>query len=127
MRGRRSTARDAGGQFLGWYVDFQLAPQPTPDGISTMDLVLDALVDPTGSWRDKDEADFEAAVAERLLSPTLPATLKRQRAALRDLLYSRRGPFAPEWLVWAPTTPWSLPELPTVYAVNGAACRRTPQ
>ena len=117
---------NGGGQFLGWYVDFQVPPQTTPDGISTMDLVLDALVDPAGTWLDKDEADFEAAVADGLLSPNLPATLEGQRTALRGLCDSRRGPFAPKWLSWTPPTPWSPPELPATYAVEAAAWRRVP-
>jgi len=91
------------GRFLGWYINFELPPRATRDGIETMDLILDAFVTPTGKWHWKDREDFERAVRfgmDRLVSaPVLAhASVAGEvrdrwcRLGASHLTYSESGP-----------------------------------
>jgi protein associated with RNAse G/E len=40
---------------LGWYVNLQCPFRRTEVGIEAMDLMLDVVVDPDGTWRWKDD------------------------------------------------------------------------
>ena len=48
-------------EFRCWYVQLQAPVVETSTGLETMDHALDVLVEPDGSWRWKDEDDFEEA------------------------------------------------------------------
>lgn len=106
----------ANGRFVGWYVNFELPPTATPEGIATMDLVLDALVTPAGEWQWKDRDDFDRAVSDGLLDPTLPHTLAATAATIQELLKSGEGPFHPDWVDWSRLHPGRF-----------LACRRSTQ
>lgn len=120
---RTNLGWDADGRFLGWYVNFELPPTATPEGIATMDLILDALVTPAGEWQWKDRDDFDRAVSDGLLDPTLPHTLAASAATIQELLKSGEGPFHPDWVDWKPPSSWSIPGLPEKYAAGGTAWR----
>jgi hypothetical protein len=108
------------GRFLGWYVNFQLPPEPTEDGLATMDLVLDIWVDPDGSWRWKDRDDFDRAIADGIHQERIRAELDAETQRVLAELDQRTAAFDPRWIAFRPDPDWSRPELPAAYAWNGA-------
>src|SRR5262245_11479567 len=66
------------GEFLHYYVNFQLPRRRTSIGFDTFDLCLDIVVEAGGSWRWKDEDEFARAVELGLLSTDVE---RRVRAA----------------------------------------------
>jgi hypothetical protein len=115
---------DVGGTFLGWYVNFEVPPRVTADGVATMDLVLDAVITPERQWQPKDQDDFDRAVAEGLLDRDHSAQLARQAAVTRRQAAEASGPFAQSWTSWKPSAAWGVLELPSDYAVGGTAWNR---
>jgi predicted RNA-binding protein associated with RNAse of E/G family len=122
---RISLGWDADGRFGGWYVNFEMPPRVTPEGIQTMDLILDALVSPAGEWRWKDREDFDRAVGKGLLDPATPDAITAASAAIHQLLESGAGAFCRDWTGWRPPASWRTPELPSSYAVGGKAWTTT--
>ena len=93
----------------GWYVNLQLPFRRTELGFETMDLVLDLIVDPDGSWRwkeDEDELGPGSHVA--CSSPELGGSGPRGR---RDV--SRPSAVADRLEECAPRPAWGCGSLPT--------------
>lgn len=109
------------GDFLGWYVNFQLPMSRTELGYDSMDLVLDIVIDPDTTWRWKDRADFEAAIERHILEASLRGPVLQEAERVLSLLQRRDGPFDPEWSAWRPPQDWGVPELPPEFAL-GLAC-----
>lgn len=90
------------GEFLGWYVDFVRRPSIGANRILTMDLVVDALVAPDGTWTWKDREDFDEAVRRGLVTEPEAAEVWVEAARVQADLEQRRGAFAPVWDSWSP-------------------------
>lgn len=90
------------GEFLGWYVDFVRPPSIRPDRIVTMDLVLDALVTPDGTWTWKDRDDFDEALRRGLVTEPEAAEVWAEAMRVQTDLEQRRGAFALDWDSWNP-------------------------
>jgi hypothetical protein len=90
------------GEFLGWYVDFVRPPSIRPDRIVTMDLVLDALVTPDGTWSWKDRDDFNEAWRRGLVTEAEAAEVWAEAMRVQADLQQRQGAFAPAWDAWRP-------------------------
>ncbi|MET9020482.1 DUF402 domain-containing protein [Actinopolymorpha sp. NPDC004070] len=108
------------GEFLGWYVNLELPPVRMPDGIQTMDLVLDVQVLPDRSWTWKDREDFEEAVRRGVLDGGLLATLEDHAHRVLAQATGRTGPFEARWLDWRPDPTWPRPVLPSAYRPGGS-------
>lgn len=52
---------EATDEFLGYQINFQTPLRRSRFGFDTLDLELDIVVEPNGSWRWKDAAEFEEA------------------------------------------------------------------
>ena len=87
----------ATGAFLHWYVNFQLPPTRVADGFETMDLVLDLVVAPDGTWREKDREDFDAAVERGILEPSVVAAVATEAELVLAELAARTGGFDRRW------------------------------
>ena len=101
---------DSGEQW-GWYVNLQQPFRRTRLGLETMDLMLDVIVDPDGSWRWKDEDELEACVRSGAFDGALA-----ERALEEGLRVARRAernepPFCEPWGEWRPDPAWPAPEL----------------
>lgn len=90
------------GHFLGWYVDFQRPPIIEAARIVTMDLVLDALVAPDGTWTWKDRDDFEEAQLRGLVTDHEAEQVWAEASRLQDHAARRLGAWASEWDLWTP-------------------------
>jgi predicted RNA-binding protein associated with RNAse of E/G family len=97
----------ADGEFTGWYVNFAVPPVPTPDGIESMDLVLDMFILPDGSWSWKDREDFDRGIAEGVLEPRLRPVFEAESQRVLAEYTTSTGAFDPRWIDWRP--PWNLP------------------
>ena len=104
------------GEHWGWYVNLQLPLRRAALGYTTMDLVLDLIVDPDGSWRWKDEDELETWVARGVCTPEMAERIRREgEAVLAD------PPWPTGWEDWRCHRDWTLPELPSGWdVVNGS-------
>lgn len=107
------------GAFMGWYVNFELPPRPSPAGLVSKDLVLDIHVRPDRSWVWKDREDFETAITDGILDPDLRDTLADEAELVLAEVAQQRGPFRPELIDFRGDPELPLPELPTEYAWGG--------
>jgi uncharacterized protein len=108
---------DAAGDFIGWYVNFQQPVRRTALGFDTVDLVLDLVVAADGTWRLKDQDDFERAASAGQLPQRTAAEVRA--AAERMISVAERGgpPFSEwHWLTWRPPPDWTVPALPANWA-----------
>ena len=108
-------------RFLGWYVNFELPARTTPGSLTSKDLVLDLWVDPDGSWRWKDRDDYDAAIVEGILDPSIRGSIDAEVAQILRDLESRSGPFDSRWCAFHLDPTWPVPELPPAYAWGGSA------
>ncbi|WP_185448684.1 DUF402 domain-containing protein [Kribbella qitaiheensis] len=105
--------------FLGWYVNFETPYVETPYGLQTMDLILDLLIDPTGSPKLKDQDDYDEAIHRGILDVRVDVDQEAARV-LRQLELAE-GPFNPRWITWRPDGSWPIPTLPSDLRKEGAA------
>jgi hypothetical protein len=100
--------------------ELRRAARATPDGIESMDLVLDMFVLPDGSWSWKDREDFDRAVDDGVLEPHLPALFETEAQRVLTEHAAGQAAFDPAWIDWRP--PWQLPtaQLPAPFRVGGS-------
>ena len=103
---------DAGGQFDGWYVNFQTPAVRRPHGFDIDDLVVDLVVTPDRTWRLKDAADFERAVAGGHISASAAGRALAELAEVTGRVARWELPFADEnWPAWKPPASWLSPPM----------------
>jgi hypothetical protein len=100
------------GTHWGWYVNLQEPFRRTPLGIQTMDLMLDVIVDPDGSWRWKDEDELDEFVAQGAFDSALAGHVRAEALRAVDRALRRDPPFDDSWLRWRPDPAWPHPRLP---------------
>jgi len=101
------------GAHFGWYVNFQTPYTRTARGIQTMDLALDLVVEPgCGSWRWKDEDEFELFQNRGLIEPGFAQSVRDDAASLVVRIEDGATPFDDTWVRWRPDAGWGVPELP---------------
>lgn len=107
------------GQFNGWYVNIELPPACTVDGITSKDLILDIWVNPDRTWTWKDREDYHHALDQGILGPAIvdPVSSETQRVIAE--IEAGVGPFNDVWRTWSPDQHWSSPELPAEYGWAG--------
>jgi protein associated with RNAse G/E len=96
-----------------WYIDFIRPYQRTPDGIETLDLLVDLVVTADLSahrWKDEDE--YAQGRRLGLIDDALHRHVEAARQHVMSLVESRQGPFAEGWSSWRPDPSWPLPTLP---------------
>jgi protein associated with RNAse G/E len=104
---------DPQGRARAWYIDFIRPYQRTPDGIDTLDLLVDLVVTPDLSahrWKDEDE--YAQGRRLGLINDTLHRRVEAARQRVMALVESRQGPFAEDWSSWRRDPSWPLPTLP---------------
>jgi predicted RNA-binding protein associated with RNAse of E/G family len=69
---------DASDEFVGYYINLQAPLRRTPIGYDSFDHVLDIVVAPDGSWRWKDEDEFEEAIQLGLFTPDEAADIRAE-------------------------------------------------
>ncbi len=103
------------GEHWGWYVNLQEPFRRTTRGFATMDLMLDVIIDPDGSWRWKDEDELDALVARGVFTPSVAARVREEALRVVDCLHRHAPPFDAPWPEWRPDPAWRLPQLPRLW------------
>jgi len=104
---------DEAGEFLGWYVNLEDPPKPSPIGFDTTDHLLDVLIPPDRStWTWKDEDELEEAIVLGLFSPDDAVRFREEGERAARAIIERQPPFDEPWEEWHPDPAWPQPELP---------------
>jgi hypothetical protein len=97
--------------FRGWYVNFQQPFRRTAEGLQTMDLMLDLLVDPDRSWRWKDEDELEAMVTSGVFAASIVEQVRETGRLVVSRIAQPAPPFDSAWRGWRPDPSWEVPVL----------------
>jgi hypothetical protein len=103
--------------FEGWYVNFQMPFKKTPWSIDTLDLEIDLIIRPDGSWQWKDEAEYLAGVQRGSISADVAGGVAKAREEILHLFTAGSPLFDRRWLSWKPDPNWGIPALPTEWHV----------
>ena len=95
-----------------WYVNVEEPLRHTSIGFDTLDLQLDAIVEPVGTWRWKDEDEFAEAIDRGVIDPDDELRLREEAERAVRRILEREPPFDRDWTSWRPDPSWPLPELP---------------
>ena len=98
--------------FLCYYINFQLPFQRSHDGIDTLDLDLDLVIQPDFSFRWKDEDDYQKAIDNGVITLEWTQEIEIAKKEVLDKLEKRQYPYDGSWLNWMPDPGWSPPRLP---------------
>jgi hypothetical protein len=103
---------DSGGTDL-WKINFERPVHRKSGSVDTFDLLLDLVVDPaTGTWRWKDEDEYEQARGLGVISDADHRRVEPARQRAVAFVEARRGPLAQDWSQWRVPDDWPLPILP---------------
>lgn len=108
------------GTFVHWYVNFQLPMTRRPNGYDTLDLVLDIVVAPDGSWTWKDQEPFAEALGRGIFDPAVRDAVLSEAERVKREIAARTGPFDPLWMDWS-VPAWEAPQLPDDFAAGVGA------
>jgi protein associated with RNAse G/E len=97
---------------LGWYVNLQCPFRRTNIGIEAMDLMLDIVIDPDGSWLWKDDDEFDEIEQRGIFEATTVARIREEAATVIERIEANQAPFSEDWVSWAPDPTWQTPVLP---------------
>ena len=109
-----------GGDHLGYYINLQEPYRRTEVGIRTMDLMLDVIVDYHGSWRWKDQDDFEMLTTRQLIDAAVAQRVWDEATRAVRSCELREAPFDGTWTAWRPDRAWAVPRLPRGWDVVGS-------
>lgn len=99
-------------EFLGWYVNFERPFTRTPLGFDTLDLEVDLMVRPDGSWQWKDEVEYREGVRRGAIAPEVARQVEQARVEALNRVQTAVPPFDTSWLTWRPDPAWPIPQLP---------------
>ena len=95
-----------------WYVNLEDPLRRSPVGFDTLDHKLDVTVELDGTWRWKDEDQFDEIIELGILSAEDAAPLREEAQSAVHRVLQRRPPFDRDWLGWRPDPSWPSPMLP---------------
>ncbi|HET7036036.1 MAG TPA: DUF402 domain-containing protein [Thermomicrobiaceae bacterium] len=98
--------------FLGWYVDLQAPLRRTRRGFESEDYLLDIVVAPDGSWKWKDEDEFEISQRAGRFSSAETAAIRAEAARVIERIEARTWPLDAGWEDWRPDPAWPIPMIP---------------
>jgi hypothetical protein len=99
-------------KFLCYYINFQLPFKRSDDGIDTLDLDLDLIIDPDFSFEWKDLDDYQKSIDNEVIFAEWMQGIDSAKQDVFSRLEKRSYPYDGSWLNWKPDTTWSPPKLP---------------
>jgi len=108
----------ASGEFLCYYINFQLPFTRSQLGFETLDLDLDIVIKPSYEWHWKDVEDYQQAIRLGGIRPEWVSRVEQARAEVAERLKERRYPLDGYWLNWRPASSWTPPCLPSGWDSN---------
>jgi protein associated with RNAse G/E len=102
----------ASGEFLCYYINFQLPFQRNDCALDTLDLDLDLIINPDFTYAWKDVEDYQKAMDHGLIAREWTQAIENSKPEIFEKLEKRQYPFDGSWLDWMPDPNWSPPKLP---------------
>jgi protein associated with RNAse G/E len=99
------------GDHAFWYINFERPFVRTPEGVDTLDLLLDLVVLPDLSWQWKDEDEYDHARRMGVITTADVAAVDQARDEVVALVKDGGPPFTSDWPMWRPSTNWPTPTL----------------
>lgn len=93
-------------RFAAWYVNLQEPFRRTRQGIDTLDLELDYVVRPDGSWERKDDEKLDAWVERGRWTVEEVAEIRAVGAEVERRLEAGKRWWDARWAEWAPPPGW---------------------
>lgn len=105
---------DAGGEFVGWYVNLETPSVRWFGGTDHVDQALDLLVDADGTvqWKDEDEFAEQCAHPELFWTEDEATAIREHAEQLACLAESQRYPFDGTLCDFRPNPEWQPSRLP---------------
>ena len=103
---------ETSGEFICYYINFQLPFRRTPLGFDTLDLDLDLVIDPSYNWEWKDEAEYKNGIRTGGIRPEWVREIERAKSEVFQQIEKKAYPLDGSWLNFQPDPTWSLPYLP---------------
>lgn len=100
------------GEFLCYYINFQLPFQRSHCGVDTLDLDLDLIINPDFSYEWKDVDDYQKAIECGIIPSECIQGIETAKPGILERIEKRQYPFNGSWLNWMPDSSWSPPRLP---------------
>jgi protein associated with RNAse G/E len=92
----------ATGQFVCYYVNFQLPLSRTPQGFDTLDLDLDIVVEASHRWKWKDETEYQTGIRAGGIRPEWVRGVERAQKEVLSRIEANIYPLDGSWLNWQP-------------------------
>jgi len=102
----------ATGDFLCYYINFQLPFRRNKIGFDSFDLELDIVIEPTYEWCWKDMDDYQTGIERGIILSEWTEEIDAAKQEIFDKLEKRQYPYDGAWLNWMPDPIWSPPTLP---------------
>ena len=99
-------------EFLCYYINFQLPFKRHQNGIDTLDLDLDLIINPDFSFEWKDVDDYLKAIDNEVIFPEWMEGIDSAKQEVFSRLERFSYPYDGSWLNWVPDATWSPPQLP---------------
>jgi protein associated with RNAse G/E len=103
---------NASGEFLYYYINFQVPCQRSHCGVDTLDLDLDLIIHPDFSYEWKDLEEYRRAIDEKIIFPAWTQEIDIAKDEILAKVQKREYPYDGSWLDWVPDPSWSPPKLP---------------
>lgn len=100
------------GELRRWYVNFERPYRRTAIGFDTCDLLLDLVIEPDGTYRWKDEDEYQQGRRLGIVHDTDHAEVETARGQALVMFEQRTGPFEEHWVSWRRDPKWTVPTLP---------------
>jgi protein associated with RNAse G/E len=100
------------GEFICYYINFQLPFRRTPLGFDTLDLDLDIVVESSRKWKWKDEEEYQEGIRAGGIRSEWVKEIERAQIEVFSRIEQRTYPLDDSWLHWLPDSSLSLPYLP---------------
>ena len=99
-----------------YYINFQLPYTRSNCGFDTLDLELDLIVQPSLSWKLKDEDIYLDGIKEGFFQDQWVSEVERARPEIIEMINNQQYPFDGSWIDWHPHSEWNAPSLPKGWA-----------
>jgi hypothetical protein len=103
---------NSSGEFLCYYINFQLPFWRSACGFDTLDLELDVVIQPSFEWRWKDAEDYQDGIQKGVLLKQWTDGISQAKDHVLQKIERREYPLNGQWLGWRPDPAWPAANLP---------------
>ena len=103
---------DGSGEFLYYYINFQLPYRRSHCGVDTFDLEIDLIIYPDFSFEWKDVDDYNEGIERGVILNKWMQEIDKAKQEIFMKMEKREYPLDDSWLKWKPDVNWQQPKLP---------------